>query len=127
MMMGRLAQGGGDAKLMAMIGAWSSWKIVLLSGALSSTLAIVGFVAVAGYSTIKSGRKAGANKLVQPLPLGPFIALGATIALFKGDWVFDTYQQLMQSPDRHLFMMPLLLILIVLLFWTRKMRLRSSS
>ena len=125
-MLGQLAQGGGDAKLMAMIGAWTSWKIVLLSGVVASTLAIIGFVAVAGYSTLRGGRKAGANKLIEPLPLGPFIALGATISLFGGDWLINSYQQFMRSPDRYLFAIPLLIVLISLLFWTRKMRLRSS-
>jgi leader peptidase (prepilin peptidase) / N-methyltransferase len=126
-MVGQSAQGGGDAKLMAMVGAWSSWKVVLLSGGLASALALVGFVAVAGYSTLKHGGiKAGANKLIQPLPLGPFIALGATISLFGGDWLIDNYLRFMQSPDRFLFGIPLLMILLVLLFWTRKMRLRNS-
>ncbi len=125
-MMGQAAQGGGDAKLMAMVGAWSSWKIVLLSGGVASALAIVGFMAVAGYSTLGSGGlKAGANKLIEPMPLGPFIALGATISLFGGDWLIDTYQQLLQSPDRYLFAISLLIVLSTLLFWTRKMRLRD--
>jgi leader peptidase (prepilin peptidase) / N-methyltransferase len=127
LMMGQLAQGGGDAKLMAMVGAWTSWKVVLLAGALSSALALVGFVAVAGYSTLKHGGiKAGANRLIQPLPLGPFIALGATVSLFAGDWLFESYQQLMRSPDRFLFAIPLLILLMILLFWTRKMRLRDA-
>lgn len=127
LMMGQLAQGGGDAKLMAMVGAWTSWKVVLLAGALSSALALVGFVAVAAYSTLKHGGiKAGADRLIQPLPLGPFIALGATVALFAGDWLFESYQQLMRSPDRFLFAIPLLILLMALLFWTRKMRLRDA-
>jgi leader peptidase (prepilin peptidase) / N-methyltransferase len=127
LMMGQLAQGGGDAKLMAMVGAWTSWKVVLLAGALSSALALVGFVAVAAYSTLKHGGiKAGADRLIQPLPLGPFIALGATVALFAGDWLFESYQQLMRSPDRFLFAIPLLILLMTLLFWTRKMRLRDA-
>jgi leader peptidase (prepilin peptidase) / N-methyltransferase len=126
-MMGQLAQGGGDAKLMAMVGAWASWKVVLLSGGLASALALIGFMAVAGSSILRGGGiKAGANKLTQPLPLGPFIALGSTIALFSGDWLIDTYQQFMRSPDRYLYAIPFLIILIALLFWTRKMRLRSS-
>jgi leader peptidase (prepilin peptidase) / N-methyltransferase len=127
LMMGQLAQGGGDAKLMAMVGAWTSWKVVLLAGALSSALALVGFVAVAGYSALKHGGiKAGANRLIQPLPLGPFIALGATVALFAGDWLFESYQQLMRSPDRFSFAIPLLILLMTILFWTRKMRLRDA-
>ncbi len=124
-MIGQLAQGGGDAKLMAMVGAWTSWKVVLLAGGVASVLAIVGFITVAGYSTLRSGKQAGANKLIQPLPLGPFIALGATISLFGGDWLIDTYQQFMRSPDRYLFAIPLLMILITLFFWMRKIRLRS--
>jgi leader peptidase (prepilin peptidase) / N-methyltransferase len=126
LMVGRVAQGGGDAKLMAMVGAWSSWKVVLLSGGLASALAILGFVAVAGYTTIIKGKQAGADKFIQPLPLGPFIAIAATISLFGGDWLIDTYQQLMQSPARHFVAIPLLIGLTMLLFWTRKMRLRSS-
>jgi leader peptidase (prepilin peptidase) / N-methyltransferase len=122
-MMGQLAQGGGDAKLMAMVGAWSSWQIVLLSGAVASSLALMGFGLVVGYSIFKNGGKVGAAKLTQPLPLGPFIAVGATIALFGGEWLMNSYQQLMLSPDRYIFAFPLLLFLIVLLFWTRKMRL----
>jgi leader peptidase (prepilin peptidase) / N-methyltransferase len=126
-MVGQSAQGGGDAKLMAMVGAWSSWKVVLLAGGLASALALVGFMVVAGYSTLKQGGiKAGANKLIQPLPLGPFIALGATVSLFAGDWLIDNYLQLMQSPDRFFFGIPLLVFLIILLVWTRKMRLRNS-
>jgi leader peptidase (prepilin peptidase) / N-methyltransferase len=124
-MMGQLAQGGGDAKLMAMIGAWTSWKVVLIAGGLASALALVGFVAVAGYSMLKHGGGAGANRLTQPLPLGPFIAVGATIALFWGDGLIDSYQQFMMSPDRYILAVPLLLFLSILLVWTRKMRLRS--
>ncbi len=125
-MMGQLAQGGGDAKLMAMVGAWSSWKVVLLSGGLASALALIGFGVVAGVSMIKGGIKGGKNKLTQPLPLGPSIALAATVSLFWGDWLIESYQQFMRSPDRFLFAVPLLIILTILLFWTRKMRLRGS-
>ena len=124
-MMGQLAQGGGDAKLMAMIGAWTSWKVVLLAGGLSSALALVGFVTVAGYSMLKHGSSAGANQLTQPLPLGPFIAVGATIALFWGDGLIESYQQFMMSPDRYILAVPLLILLSVLLVWTRRIRLRS--
>jgi leader peptidase (prepilin peptidase)/N-methyltransferase len=126
-MMGRLAQGGGDAKLMGMIGAWSSWKVVLLTGGIASVLAICGFVAVAAYRAV-SGRsfKAGAAQLIQPLPFGPAIALGGTIALFRGDWLVESYLQLMRSPDRYLVGIPVVLFLLVLLVWTRRMRLRGS-
>lgn len=126
-MMGQAAQGGGDAKLMAMVGAWSSWKVVLLTAGLASALAIVGFIGVAGYGAITGGSlKAGANKLIKPLPFGPSIALGATIALFAGDWLVSSYLEFMRSSDRYLVAIPLLIILMTLLFWTRRMRLRNS-
>jgi leader peptidase (prepilin peptidase) / N-methyltransferase len=126
-MMGRLAQGGGDAKLMATIGAWSSWKVVLLTGGLASVLAIGGFVTVAAYHAV-SGRsfQAGATQFTKPLPFGPAIALGATIALFRGDWLVESYLQLMRSPDRYLVGIPVVVFLLVLLVWTRRMRLRGS-
>jgi leader peptidase (prepilin peptidase) / N-methyltransferase len=127
MMMGQLAQGGGDAKLMAMVGAWTSWQVVLLAAGLASALALVGFMAVAGYSMLRGGGlKAGSATLTQPLPLGPFIALGATISLFWGEGIVSSYQQLMLSPSRDLVAIPLLIVLTVLLVWTRKMRLRSQ-
>ena len=72
-----------------------------------------------------NGGKAGASTLTQPLPLGPFIAVGATIALFWGEELMTGYQQFMLSPDRYILAVPLLLFLSVLLIWTRKMRLRS--
>jgi leader peptidase (prepilin peptidase) / N-methyltransferase len=126
-MMGRLAQGGGDAKLMATIGAWSSWKVVLLTAGVASVLAIIGFVVAASYSTLKGGGiKAGADKMIQPMPFGPAIACGAAIALFGGDWLIESYQQLMQSNDRYLVGVPLLIALTGLWWWTRRLRLRNS-
>lgn len=127
MMMGRSAQGGGDAKLLATIGAWSNWKVVLLTAGLASVLAIVGFVVVAGYSTFKSGGiKAGANKLTQPLPFGPAIACGAAMAIFGGDWLIESYLQFMRSDARYLVGVPLLIALTGLWWWVRRLRLRSS-
>jgi leader peptidase (prepilin peptidase) / N-methyltransferase len=127
LMVGKPAQGGGDAKLMAMVGAWTNWKVVLLAGGLASALALVGFMVVAGYSMLRGGGiKAGANKLIQPLPLGPFIAAGATISLFGSEAIIESYQQFMRSSDRFLFAIPVLVVLMALLTWTRRMRLRGS-
>lgn len=127
MMVGQSAQGGGDAKLMATIGAWFDWKFVLLTGVAASTFALLGFVATALGAALKGGGiKGGANQLLQRQPLGPFIALGATVMLFGQDWVIDTYQQLMRSPYRDLGTIALLVLLVVLLLWTRRMRLRDA-
>jgi leader peptidase (prepilin peptidase) / N-methyltransferase len=127
LMVGQSAQGGGDAKLMAMIGAWFNWKFVLLTGVAASTLALIGFLVSAGISMVKGGgMSAGSNQLLQRQPLGPFIVLGATVMLFAQDRIVDSYQQFMRSSYRDPCSIVLLIILIGLLVWTRRMRLRSS-
>jgi leader peptidase (prepilin peptidase)/N-methyltransferase len=80
---GKEGMGGGDIKLLAMIGAWMGWRplafIVLIS---SLTGAIVGsiFILMAG-----KGHRF-------KIPFGPFLSLGALIYLFFGlrleDWYF---------------------------------------
>lgn len=75
---GREAMGGGDIKLMAMIGAFLGWQGALLSiflGALSGTLI---FVPIAVYVRLKNGEE----KLV---PFGLFLAFGAALAFYAGD------------------------------------------
>ena len=76
------AMGDGDGKLMATIGAWIGWKYVLLSS----------FVACGVGSVIGGG--AIALKIIgkkQPMPFGPFLALGGAISLFFGDAIIDAY------------------------------------
>lgn len=78
------AMGGGDAKLTAMIGAWLGWKFLLLSGFLACAMgAFVGGGAIA----------LGILNRQQPMPFGPFLALGAVIALFVGDALLSAYLQ----------------------------------
>jgi leader peptidase (prepilin peptidase) / N-methyltransferase len=115
-MLGQSAQGGGDAKLMAMVGAWLGWKSVLLTGFLASLFG----------STLMGGALVlGLIQRRQKFPLGPFIALAATVSLFAGDWLIDGYQRFSQSPDRNLCFIPLLLSLAALFIWLRKTRVRS--
>jgi leader peptidase (prepilin peptidase) / N-methyltransferase len=115
-MLGQPAQGGGDAKLMAMVGAWLGWKSVLLTGFLAS---------VFGATLMGGALGLGLIQRRQKFPLGPFIALAATVSLFAGDWLIESYQQFNQSTDRNLFFIPLLLSLAALFIWLRKTRLRS--
>lgn len=76
--------GGGDIKLLAMIGAFLGWQAVLITLLLaSSSGALYGAVLVASRS---------ANSRV-PIPFGPFLAMGATCALFFGDALVDWYLQ----------------------------------
>lgn len=115
-MLGQPAQGGGDAKLMAMVGAWLGWKSVLLTGFLAS---------VFGATLMGGALGLGLIQRRQKFPLGPFIALAATVSVFAGDWLISSYQQLSQSTDRNFFFIPLLLSLAALFIWLRRARVRS--
>jgi leader peptidase (prepilin peptidase) / N-methyltransferase len=74
--------GGGDMKLGAMLGAFLGWKVVLLS----MLVAVVagGALAVALIATGVRGRK-------DPIPFGPFLALGGAVGLFWGERVLQWY------------------------------------
>jgi leader peptidase (prepilin peptidase)/N-methyltransferase len=79
---GNEGMGGGDIKLLAMIGAFLGWKGVLLTLLLSSfTGAVIGGVLM--YAFGKSSRYA--------IPFGPFLALGALLHLFVGERLIGWY------------------------------------
>jgi leader peptidase (prepilin peptidase)/N-methyltransferase len=69
-------------KLGAMLGAFLGWKVVLLS----MLVAVVagGILAVALIATGVRGRK-------DPIPFGPFLALGGAVGLFWGERVLQWY------------------------------------
>jgi len=76
------AMGGGDPKLAAMIGMWLGWQNVLLTLLIASAIGtIVGVIAI---FTKDVGRQ-------QPIPFGPFLALGGAISLFFGKSILTTY------------------------------------
>ena len=78
------AMGGGDIKLAAMVGAFLGWQLTLLSLFLSFfTGAIIGIVIL-----IKNKGES------DPIPFGPFIALGTIIALFFGHSIINWYLSL---------------------------------
>lgn len=81
-MMGQQAMGDADGKLMATIGAWIGWKNVLLSS----------FIACGVGSIIGGGAiSLGIISKKQPIPFGPFLALGGVLSLFFGDVLIDAY------------------------------------
>lgn len=74
--------GGGDIKLIAMIGAFIGWQQVLL------TIFLAAFVgSVIGLALLVTKRK----KRRDPIPFGPFLALGAIVALFWGERLLHWY------------------------------------
>ena len=68
--------GGGDMKLGAMMGAFLGYKLALL--ALFLAVILGGVVAVALLST-------GFRKRKDPIPFGPFLALGGAITMLWGE------------------------------------------
>jgi len=78
----REGMGGGDIKLLAMIGAFLGWQAVpvtLMIASLTGTVVGVGLMVVQR----RDSRTA--------IPFGPFLALGATCALFWGDALIAWY------------------------------------
>jgi leader peptidase (prepilin peptidase)/N-methyltransferase len=79
---GREGMGGGDIKLLGMIGAFLGWQSVFLVLLLSS---ISGSVFGGALMLLR-----GADSKVA-IPFGPFLALGGMIALFWGERIVDWY------------------------------------
>ncbi|MBI1911899.1 MAG: prepilin peptidase [Deltaproteobacteria bacterium] len=79
---GTEGMGGGDIKLLAMVGAFLGWKSVLLTLLLGSFLgAFVGGIVMLIY---------GKNSK-HPIPFGPFLAAGAVSYLFFGEELIGWY------------------------------------
>lgn len=79
---GREGMGGGDIKLLAMIGAFVGWKGVLFTIFASSlTGTVIGIFAMARQ---KKGMKLA-------IPFGPFLALGAVLYIFFGEFLIQWY------------------------------------
>ncbi len=79
---GREGMGGGDIKLLAMIGAFLGWQSVPFTLFVASCFgSIIGIVVMI--------RRHADSQL--PLPFGPFLALGAVSYLFFGERVINWY------------------------------------
>jgi leader peptidase (prepilin peptidase)/N-methyltransferase len=76
------AMGGGDIKMMAMVGGLLGWKGIILTTFLGSLLG-----SVIGVSLIIfKGKQWGAK-----IPFGPYLAAGALISLFYGQDILNWY------------------------------------
>ncbi len=75
--------GGGDIKLAMMLGAFLGWQKILLVLLLSAFLgSLIGGMALFLSKDVKETRI---------IPFGPFLALGAVIAIFLGDALISAY------------------------------------
>lgn len=79
---GQEGMGGGDVKMLAMIGAFLGWKLVLVTLVLSSVAgSVIGLLVIA--------LKRGGMKYA--LPYGTFLALGALAASLVGERLVNWY------------------------------------
>jgi leader peptidase (prepilin peptidase)/N-methyltransferase len=83
---GKEGMGGGDIKLLAMIGAFLGWKPAVMTIMLGSFLG-----SVVGVTLIASK----AIKREDYIPFGPFLVCGALISLFFGQSLLDWYESLL--------------------------------
>jgi leader peptidase (prepilin peptidase)/N-methyltransferase len=74
--------GGGDVKLLAMIGAFLGWKSVILTILLSSLIgSITGIIIM-----VLKGKD-----FKYAIPFGPFLSLGTVVAVFYGADIINWY------------------------------------
>lgn len=78
--------GGGDIKLFGVLGIYIGFQHVLLTLFFASLYgSIIGIV----------GMKLGKVEKGKPIPFGPFIVFGALTAYFFGDWIIQSYLQIL--------------------------------
>lgn len=79
---GREGMGGGDIKLLAMIGAFLGWQSVIVT-------IFTGSFAGAVVGSLLMLAKGKDSKYA--IPFGPFLAIGAVVALFFGETIINWY------------------------------------
>jgi len=83
---GKEGMGGGDIKLLAMIGAFLGWKPALMTIMVGSFLGSLVGVTLIAVRVIKRE---------DYIPFGPFLVCGALVALFFGQSILDWYEGLL--------------------------------
>lgn len=83
---GKEGMGGGDIKLLAMIGAFLGWKPAVMTIMLGSFLGSLIGVSLIAARVIKRD---------DYIPFGPFLVCGALLSLFFGQSILDWYQSLL--------------------------------
>jgi leader peptidase (prepilin peptidase)/N-methyltransferase len=83
---GKEGMGGGDIKLLAMIGAFLGWKPALLTIMIGSLTGSIIGISLISLRIIKRD---------DYIPFGPFLVLGALLSLFFAQPLLDWYQGLL--------------------------------
>lgn len=83
---GKEGMGGGDIKLLAMIGAFLGWKPALLTIMIGSLTGSLIGLSLISFHLIKRD---------EYIPFGPFLAFGALVAMFFAQPILDWYQGLL--------------------------------
>jgi leader peptidase (prepilin peptidase) / N-methyltransferase len=81
------AMGGGDIKLLGMLGIFLGLKYTILTIILAIYIGAICGILVIIYNKIKN------NKYNTMIPFGPFISLGAIISLLYGSNIIDFYMK----------------------------------
>jgi leader peptidase (prepilin peptidase)/N-methyltransferase len=84
---GKEGLGGGDIKLLAMVGAFLGWQLALTTLMIASILGALVGVGLLSVSAMKRG---------QYLPFGPFLSLGAVLSLLFGHEILMWYLGVIQ-------------------------------
>jgi leader peptidase (prepilin peptidase)/N-methyltransferase len=86
---GKEGMGGGDIKLLAMVGAFLGWRPVLLTMMVGALVGSIVGLSLIGLKVLRRD---------QYIPFGPFLALGALVSLFFHQRLFDWYWGLLGPP-----------------------------
>ncbi len=82
------AMGMGDVNLVAMMGAFLGWRPLLVAFLIATVTG--SFVSLGLIGLGRRSRR-------EPIPFGPFLALGGIVALFAGDALIQWYLSLLRS------------------------------
>ena len=86
---GKEGMGGGDIKLMAMVGSFIGWQPALLAIMIG---ALLGSLVGGGLIIARLMRRE------QYIPFGPFLAIGSLLALLFHESLFEWYWSLIDLP-----------------------------
>jgi len=82
----KTGMGGGDVRLLAMLGTFLGWRQVLV-------IVLIGSVtgAIVGIPVVLGRRRPDAERISHYIPFGPFLALGGAVSLFFGESLVEAW------------------------------------